>query len=333
MASRLEFVQYAADQCLGAGSITYKRMFGEYGLYCNGKYFSCICDDQLFIKITDACLAKYPDLVQAPPYEGSKPYFLIESIDDRDFLTAIVSDTCAALPAPKTKKPSKKSSAAKGPSAQPLPAKLDFKKEYKDLYQPGKKPVVLQIPPMPFLMVDGRGDPNTSQAYKDALEILYGLSFTIKMSKMNGSQPEGYFDYVIPPLEGLWWTENIDFNWKNITDKSRFCWTSMIRQPDFVTLEVFEWAKETLKAKKPEIDLSSTRLEILDEGLCCQAMHIGPYDTEPATVAAMEAHILENGYRSDFTSVRRHHEIYLGDPRRTKPERLKTVIRHPVAPV
>ena len=162
--------------------------------------------------------------------------------------------------------------------------KMDYKKAYKDLYMPKKKPSAIQVPKMTFIMVDGRGNPNTSNDYEDALEILYGLSFTIKMSKMSGRQPEGYFEYVVPPLEGLWWADDCAFDGRNITDKDKFCWTSMIRQPEFVTSEVFEWAKAELKKKKPEIDFTKTRLETWEEGLCCQIMHIGPYDNEPATI-------------------------------------------------
>lgn len=209
-------------------------------------------------------------------------------------------------------------------------AKIDYKKEYKDLYMPKKKPSIVDVPEMVFIMVDGRGNPNTAESYKNALEILYGLSFTIKMSKMSGTQPEGYFDYVVPPLEGLWWLEDGNFDGQNETDKDKFCWTSMIRQPEFVTEAVFEWAKESLQKKKPYIDFSAVRLAIFKEGLCCQAMHVGPYDAEPETISKMEKYIEENGYVLDINSERRHHEIYLGDPRRTKPENLKTVIRHPV---
>lgn len=211
-----------------------------------------------------------------------------------------------------------------------LMTKIDYKKEYKDLYMPKKKPSIVDVPEMVFIMVDGRGNPNTSESYKNALEILYGLSFTIKMSKMSGTQPEGYFDYVVPPLEGLWWLEDGNFDGQNETDKDKFCWTSMIRQPEFVTEEVFEWAKESLQKKKPYIDFSAARLETFEEGLCCQAMHVGPYDAEPETISKIEKYIEENGYILDINSERRHHEIYLGDPRRTKPENLKTVIRHPV---
>ena len=208
--------------------------------------------------------------------------------------------------------------------------KMDYKKAYKDLYMPKKKPSAIQVPKMTFIMVDGRGNPNTSKDYKDAMEILYGLSFTIKMSKMSGRQPEGYFEYVVPPLEGLWSVEGAEFDGLNITDKDKFCWTSMIRQPEFVTEEVFEWARGELQKKKPELDFSNTRLERYREGLCCQVMHFGPYDDEPATIAKMEEYIRDNGYITDITDLRRHHEIYLGDPRKTKPENLKTVIRHPV---
>ncbi len=208
---------------------------------------------------------------------------------------------------------------------------FDFKKEYKDLYLPGTKPVLVQPPSVRMLVVDGRGDPNTSPAYAAAVEALYGICYTIKMSKMGGSQPEGYFDYVVPPLEGLWWGEDGYFDGARITDKGKFCWTMMIRQPDFVTPGVFAQAKDTLRAKKPQVDASLLRLEEFAEGLCAQVMHTGPYDDEPATVALLDAFIAAEGYRPDFSDTRHHHEIYLGDPRKTAPEKLKTVIRHPVA--
>lgn len=210
-------------------------------------------------------------------------------------------------------------------------AGLDYKKEYKDLYQPKNKPSVIQVPEMVFIQVEGQGDPNSCQAYKDAMEILYGLSFTIKMSKMGGNQPEGYFEYVVPPLEGLWWGEDEElFDGVMIGDKSKFRWISMIRQPEFVTEEVFEWAKAALKKKKPHVDFSTTRLVKWEEGLCAQVMHIGPYDDEPATIAVLNQFVEDNGYETDIGDNRRHHEIYLGDPRKTAPERLRTVLRHPV---
>lgn len=208
--------------------------------------------------------------------------------------------------------------------------KLDYKKEYKDLYQPTAKPSIIEVPEMLFITVEGSGDPNTSVAYQEAMEILYGLSFTIKMSKMNGTQPEGYFEYVVPPLEGLWYTDEGCFDGVNVTDKNLFRWISMIRQPEFVTEEVFEMAKEALTKKKPELDLSNAKFIRLEEGLCVQSMHRGPYDNEPETIEKMKQYVKENGYEEDFSDTRLHHEIYLSDPRRCAPERLRTVIRHPV---
>lgn len=149
---------------------------------------------------------------------------------------------------------------------------------------------------------------------------------------MSGDTPEGYFDFVVPPLEGLWWSKDGGVI-TNILDKDNFCWTSMIRQPEFVTDNVFEKAKLSAAKKKPQVDTSSVRLKAFTEGLCAQIMHIGSYDDEPATVAALEKFIDQSGYISNFTSVRRHHEIYLGDPRKTKPEKLKTIIRYPIAKV
>lgn len=210
--------------------------------------------------------------------------------------------------------------------------KLDYKKEYKDLYLPKTKPMVIDVPEMTFIQVEGKGNPNTSESYKKAMEILYGLSFGIKMSKMSGSQPEGYFEYVVPPLEGLWWVEDNVYTGKGKLAglKDKFCWISMIRQPEFVTPEVFEWAKENLKKKNPDVDFSATKLVKFTEGLCCQVMHIGPYDDEPATIEKLQQFMDENVYACDIGAGRLHHEIYLGDPRRTKPERLRTVLRHPV---
>ena len=208
--------------------------------------------------------------------------------------------------------------------------KIDYKKEYKDLYQPAQKPAIIEVPEMIFIAVEGSGNPNTSVAYKEAMEILYGLSFTIKMSKMNCSQPEGYFEYVVPPLEGLWYTDETNFDGVNVTDKEKFRWTSMIRQPEFVTEEVLEKAKATLAKKKPELDLGKARLMKMEEGLCVQIMHKGSYDDEPQSIEKMKQYIMENGYVEDLSDSRFHHEIYLSDPRRCKVENLKTVIRHPV---
>jgi len=204
----------------------------------------------------------------------------------------------------------------------------DYKKIEKELYQPKTTPSIIEVPIMTFIAIDGMGNPNTSEAYKEALEILYGLSYSIKMSKMGGSAPDGYFDYVVAPLEGLWWS--LGGGTVSFSDKDSFCWTSMIRQPEFVTKEVFESAKTSLSRKKPGLDLSKARLMKLTEGLCVQVMHIGPYDDEPATIEAMDRYATENGFVIDINDTRRHHEIYLSDPRKVAPEKLKTVIRHPI---
>ncbi|SJZ43278.1 GyrI-like domain-containing protein [Anaerorhabdus furcosa] len=206
---------------------------------------------------------------------------------------------------------------------------IDYKKLEKEYYIPSTKPSIISIPKMKFIVVDGKGNPNTSKEYKDALEILYGLSYAIKMSKMAGNQPKGYFDYVVPPLEGYWWLKDNVFNGIGVFDKDDFVWRSMIRQPDFVTEEVFEFAKQQVLKKKPNIDFSKTKFEEIEEGLCAQIMHKGSYDDEPETVLQLVEFIKEEGYIEDMEE-RHHHEIYLGDPRKTKPENLRTVIRHPI---
>ena len=186
---------------------------------------------------------------------------------------------------------------------------------------------------MTFIAVEGHGNPNTSEDYASAVEMLYGLSYTIKMSKMSGRQPQGYYEYVVFPLEGLWWFEEARphaFDGLTVADKNAFLWRSMIGQPAFVDEGVLEAAKLSLAKKKPELDLSLANLFTFQEGLCVQCMHIGPYDTEPATVKAMTQFADSQGYVQDFSETRKHHEIYLGDPRRTAPEKLKTVIRHPI---
>ena len=210
-----------------------------------------------------------------------------------------------------------------------MPA-FDFKKEYKSLYNPRKEPEIIDVPEMKFLMVEGSGDPNTSESYREAVEILYGLSYAIKMTKKNDTQPEGYFDFVVPPLEGLWWFDEDHFSGEVKSRKDEFIWIMMIRQPDFVTPEVVEMAKDVLCKKKPQLTLSRSRLEEHKEGLCAQIMHIGPYDDEPDTIVRMENHIKAEGYKTVMDGLRQHHEIYLSDPRKTAPEKLKTIIRHPV---
>ncbi len=208
--------------------------------------------------------------------------------------------------------------------------KKDYKKEYKDLYIPKNIPSIIDVPKIIFIMVDGKGDPNTSKEYQNAMNVLYGLSYTIKMSKMSSNNIKGYFDYVVPPLEGFWDGENGYFDGLNIVDKDKFIWTSCIRQPEFVTKEVYNWALEQLINKKPELDYTKVKYEVLEEGTCVQIMHLGSYDTEKESIMKMNDFIKENGYINDFNNDRRHHEIYLSDPRKTKVENLKTVIRHPI---
>ena len=194
---------------------------------------------------------------------------------------------------------------------------------------PKTEPSIVTVPEMKFIAVRGSGDPNTSAEYKQAMEILYGLSFTIKMSKMSGSQPDGYFEYVVPPLEGFWSVNDGIFDGLNITDKSKFHWISVIRQPDFVTESVFEQARAEAEKKK-KTDMSKAEFITVSEGLCVQSMHIGSYDSEPSTILKMREYAEKNGYSEDLSDTRLHHEIYLSDPRRCAPERLKTVIRHPI---
>ena len=205
---------------------------------------------------------------------------------------------------------------------------FDYKKEYKEFYLPKRKPELIKLPSMNFIAVRGKGDPNEEGgAYKQAIGLLYGIAFTIKMSKKGVHRIEGYFDYVVPPLEGLWWQQGI----KGIdySRKEDFEWISMIRLPEFVTWGDFEWAVASASEKK-ETDFSSVEFFTYDEGLCVQCMHMGPYDDEPATVEAMDAFASVQGYQPDMDGQRYHHEIYLSDARRCKPENLKTVIRHPV---
>ena len=218
-----------------------------------------------------------------------------------------------------------------------IPEKIDYKKKYKELYLPKQKPMVVEVPTMTFIMVNGSGNPNNEEGeYQKAVELLYGLAYTIKMSKRNGHEPEGYFDYVVPPLEGLWWLEDDDMDF---TLKDKYCWTSMIRQPEFVTKEVFEWACKELKRKKSKIDISKAYLQTFSEGLCVQIMHIGPFDDEPKSTKLIGNYISENNLKDAISTaypdgrLRRHHEIYLSDPRKTASERLKTVLRHPVVKV
>ena len=205
---------------------------------------------------------------------------------------------------------------------------FDYKKEYKEFYMPKNKPGIVEVPPMNYIAVRGKGNPNEEGSeYKQSIGLLYGIAFTIKMSKKGSHQIDGYFDYVVPPLEGLWWQD--DVREIDYSRKEDFHFISMIRLPDFVTKRDFDWAIEEAAGKKKE-DFSKVEFFTYDEGLCVQCMHIGAYDDEPATVEMMHDFITARGYELDITDKRLHHEIYLSDARRVAPEKLKTVIRHPV---
>lgn len=205
---------------------------------------------------------------------------------------------------------------------------FDYKKEYKEFYMPKGRPSIVTVPKVNYIAVRGRGDPNKEDGeYKAAIELLYAVAYTIKMSKHGDRQIEGYFDYVVPPLEGFWWQDGVDG--VDYTHKEAFNWISVIRLPDFVTEEDFRWALDEA-AKKKKQDFSKAEFLTVEEGLCVQCMHIGPYDDEPATVSRMHEFMEQQGYVLDITDKRLHHEIYLSDARKTAPEKLKTVIRHPI---
>jgi hypothetical protein len=206
---------------------------------------------------------------------------------------------------------------------------FDYKKEYRQFYLPPKAPEIVTIPQMQFIAVEGKGDPNQQDGeYQYAMSQLYGIAFTIKMSKMGDHRIDGYYDYVVPPLEGFWWMDvpgGMDY-----AHKESFRWISCIRIPDFVTQTDVHWAIEEATRKK-KMDFSKVKYWAFAEGTTVQCMHIGPFDNEPATIEAMDSYAAHQGYRLDFTQRRKHHEIYLSDARKTAPERLRTVIRHPIA--
>jgi len=208
---------------------------------------------------------------------------------------------------------------------------FDYKKEYKEFYLPPEKPGIIEIPKMNYLAVRGKGDPNDENGeYSVAQALLYGVAYTIKMSCKGDYRIDGFFEYVVPPLEGFWWqdgTERIDY-----TRKEGFKWISIIRLPDFVTIKDFDWAVSEA-AKKKKLNFSKVELLTYDEGVCVQCMHIGSYDDEPETIAKMDSFAKAEGYAIDVSENRFHHEIYLSDPRKTEPAKLKTVIRHPIKKV
>lgn len=205
---------------------------------------------------------------------------------------------------------------------------FDFKKEYKEFYMPKNKPEIVNVPAMNYIAVRGKGDPNEENgSYQKAIGILYAVAYTLKMSYKTNYKIDGFFEYVVPPLEGFWWqdhTDSVDY-----TDKSTFNWISVIRLPDFITKKDFDWAVETAQKKK-NIDCTSAEFLTLEEGLCVQMMHFGSFDDEPQSVSVMNEYIENNGYENDISEKRLHHEIYLSDARKVPKEKWKTVIRHPI---
>ena len=205
---------------------------------------------------------------------------------------------------------------------------FDFKKEYKELYMPKNKPEIVNVPKVNYIALRGKGNPNIPDGeYQQAIAVLYAVAYTLKMSYKKDYKIEGFFEYVVPPLEGFWWQENVDG--VDYGNKDSFNWISVIRLPEFVTKKDFEWAVETATRKK-KINCSKTEFLTIDEGLCVQSMHIGPFDNEPESVATMDAFLLDNGYENDINEKRLHHEIYMSDARKVAPEKWKTVIRHPI---
>jgi hypothetical protein len=205
---------------------------------------------------------------------------------------------------------------------------FDFKKKYKEFYMPKNKPQIVDVPKANYIAVRGTGNPNEEGgAYQKAISILYAVAYTLKMSYKTDYEIKGFFEYVVPPLEGFWWQDNVEG--VDYGDKSSFHWISVIRLPDFVTLKDFEWAVQTA-TKKKKLDCSCAEFLTIDEGLCVQIMHLGAFDDEPKTVALMDIYLQENGYVNDFSEKRLHHEIYMSDARKVAPEKWKTVIRHPI---
>lgn len=205
---------------------------------------------------------------------------------------------------------------------------FDFKKEYKEFYMPKNTPEIVTVPAANYIAVRGKGNPNQEGgAYQQAVSILYSIAYTIKMSYKSSYKIEGFFEYVVPPLEGFWWQDGV--KGVDYANKELFNWISIIRLPDFITKNDFDWAVAEA-TKKKKLDCSTAEFLTINEGLCVQIMHIGPFDDEPATIAVMDKYLDENGYVNDMTDTRLHHEIYLSDTRKVEPSKLKTVIRHPI---
>lgn len=206
--------------------------------------------------------------------------------------------------------------------------KVDFKKTYKDLYMAKYNPVIVEVPTMNFIAIDGVGSPQ-NEAYQKAVQALYALSYTIKMSYKSEVKIAGYFEYVVPPLEGLWSISD-SMETGNTIDLSNAKWKSMIMQPQFVNEKVFEWTLTEVHRKKPDVDIKNAQLFTFTEGLCVQILHVGPYKDEERSIKKLNTFIEENGYLLDINKTRKHHEIYISDPIKTAPDKLKTILRLPI---
>lgn len=328
-----ELAQYILEQLADLGETRCIPMMGGYIFYYRERIFGGIYDNGFLVKDTKAGRKYMPDSVAEPPYEGAKAMLPVTILEDRENFRNMVAEMYEELPERKVRKTAgdKKAEKAKKEKKE-MPGKaFDYKKEYKEFYMPKNKPEIVTMPPMNYVAVRGMGDPNEPEgAYKKSIEILYAVAYAIKMSKMGQHAMDGYFDFVVPPLEGFWRQDGVDGF--DISRKSAFQWISVIRLPDFVTKSELEWAKKEAWEKK-KLDCSAAEFYSIEEGLCVQIMHIGSFDTEQASVDKMNRFLDENGYKNDFSEKRLHHEIYLSDARRAAPERWKTVIRHPAVKI
>lgn len=312
MPSTKDYLDFILDQLSELKDISYRKMMGEFIIYYKDKIVGGIYDNRFLVKPSKSAMNHITKVSYESPYPGVKEMLLVEDIDNKQLLTELLNATYDELYGQKSNKSSKP---------------FDYKKEFKELYMPKTKPGIVTVPQANYIAIRGKGDPNEEGgAYQQAISILYALSYTLKMSYKTNHEIKGFFDYVVPPLEGFWWQDDIQD--VDYTNKASFNWISVIRLPDFVTKEDFDWAVETA-TKKKKIDCSNAEFLTMEEGLCVQIMHLGPFDDEPATVAIMDDYLAKNGYENDFNNDRLHHEIYLTDARRTIPEKMENYHKTP----
>ena len=331
MASSKEYLEFILGQLSELEEITYRAMMGEFIIYYRGKIVGGIYDDRLLVKPVKSAISYMPTALYELPYEGAKEMLLVDEVDNKEFLTGLFHAMYDELPALKPKKKRNKQFPVwriKKIGILEVIMAFDFKKEYKEFYMPKNKPEIVNVPKANYIAVRGKGNPNEEGgAYQQAISVLYAVAYTLKMSYKTDYKIEGFFEYVVPPLEGFWWQDDVES--VDYTNKSAFSWISVIRLPDFISKADFDWAVETA-TKKKKLDCSSAEYLTIDEGLCVQIMHIGSFDNEPATVALMDTYLEQNGYVNDINKDRLHHEIYMSDARKVAPEKWKTVIRHPI---